>query len=195
VCCELAETGDPSMWEQAVRHYSSALCVRTEKVDPVRFAATAHNLGTAYRELPSGDRAANLRNAIGCYCTAFRVYIGAHLAEKCADLHNNLGNAYLNLPDPPAAPCKNIRRALRHYALALRVRTKKNRPCDYAVTQFNRGQGYLLLAACDCVGNVQPAATCFREALDGFLLCGDGTNAEMVTRRLADLERLSSTAA
>jgi tetratricopeptide (TPR) repeat protein len=195
VCCELAETGAPSMWEKAVRHYLSALRVRTEKSDAMRFAATVQNLGTAYRELPSGNRAANLRKAIGCYCAAFRVYTGAHMADKCADLHNNLGNAYLNLPDPPEASCKNIRRALRHYALALRVRTKIDRPHDYAVTQFNCGQGYLLLAACGSSESVQPAATCFRESLDVFLLCGDGTNTEMVAHRLEALDRVSSTAA
>jgi tetratricopeptide (TPR) repeat protein len=193
--CELAEVGVPSMWEKAVRHYSSALRVRTEEADPVRFAATAQNLGTAYRELPGGDRVANLREAIGWYCAAFRVYAGEHMPGKCADLHNNLGNAYLSLPDPPAAPCKYVRRALRHYALALQVRTKTDRPHDYAVTQSNCGQGYLLLAACDFSGNVQPAVACFREALDGFLRCGDTAGAEIVKGRLEALKLLSSAAA
>jgi tetratricopeptide (TPR) repeat protein len=183
------------MWEKAILHYLSALRVRTEKEDPVRFAATAQNLGTAYRELPGGARSANLRKAIGCYSAAFRAYIGAHQGEKCANLHNNLGNAYLKLPDRPGALCRNVRRALRHFELALRVRNKADRPCDYGVTQFNRGQGYLLLAACDSSGNVQPAAVCFREALDGFRRCGDAVNAEMVKRRLEALDALSSAAA
>jgi len=193
--CELAEAGSPSMWEKAVRHYLNALSVRTEKVDPARFAATAQNLGTAYRELISGDRTANLRRAIGCYVAAFRVYTAAHRVEKCADLHNNLGNVYLNLPGPPEAPCKNIRRALRHCAVALRIRARSSRPCDYAVTHFNRGQGYLLLSACDPCESVQPAATCLREALGGFLLCGDAENAGIVKLRLEALELVSPAAA
>ncbi|MBK7930051.1 MAG: hypothetical protein IPJ98_22045 [Bryobacterales bacterium] len=151
VCCELAGAGDPTSWERAVAHFAQALHVRTERDDPVRFAATAQNLGTAYRELPSGDRGDNLRHAIGCYSAAFRACVALHLAGRCADLHNNLGNAYLHLPDSPAAPCKNVKRALRHYARALRFRNKSSRPHDYAVTQFNRGQGYLLLAFCDSV--------------------------------------------
>ncbi|MBK7927618.1 MAG: hypothetical protein IPJ98_09020 [Bryobacterales bacterium] len=191
VCCELAGAGDSSQWEQAVQHYVNALHVRTERDDLVRFAATVQNLGTAYRELPSGDRRDNLRHAIGCYSAAFRACVALHLGGRCADLHNNLGNAFLHLPDSQEAPCKNVRRALRHYARALRFRSKDNRPHDYAVTQFNRGQGYLLLAFCESVPSLRRASQCFHEALDGFLSSGDDQNAQLVSRRLEALDRIS----
>lgn len=191
VCCELAGAGDASLWEQAVRHYANALHVRTERNDPARFVATAQNLGTAYRELPSGDRGANLRQAIGCYSAAFRACVALHWEGRCADLHNNLGNAYLHLPDTATSPCKNVRRALRHYALALRFRNKDSRPHEYAVTQFNRGQGYLLLACCDSGPSLRRASQCFHEALDGFLSSGDDLNARLASRRLEALDQIS----
>jgi tetratricopeptide (TPR) repeat protein len=187
VCCDLAGAGDPSLWEAAIRHYTNALSVRQERADPSRFAATTQNLGTAYRESHGEDRNNNLRLAIRCYTSAFRVYAGMHLPAKCADLHNNLGNVFLELPSPPGAACKNVRRAIRQFALALRARTKLGRPCDYAVTQFNRGQAYLRLAACDTVEDTLSAATCFREAVDGFVLCGDSSRAGMARRCLIAL--------
>lgn len=190
-CCEAAATGVPSMWNEAVGHYSNALRVRTAKADPIHYAATAQNLGTAFRELSGGDHLANLRKAISLYVAAFGIYAGVHMPAKCADLHNNLGNLYLGLPNPPSAPCKNIHRALRHYARALALRSKTNRPRDYAVTQLNRGHGFLLLAACDSSGDVQPAAMCFREALNSFLLCGDMSHAQIARQRLDALEILT----
>ena len=35
---------------------------------------TQNNLGTAYRNLPTGDRGANLGRAIACYTEALTVY-------------------------------------------------------------------------------------------------------------------------
>jgi tetratricopeptide (TPR) repeat protein len=189
-CCDLAETGVPDMWERAAEHYQNALRVRTERYDPLHFAATMQNLGTVYRELSTGNRATNVRKAIGCYCAAFRVYAAAHLGDKCADLHNNIGNAYLNLSASEEPRCRNFRRALRHFAQALRVRNKLDRPRDYAVTQFNRGQAFLLLAGCEESGDVRPAAECFREALDTFLCSKDAPHAEMAKRRLEGLALL-----
>ena len=187
LCCDLAGRGAPQQWDAAIRHYRNALTVRREDTDPVRFAATVLNLGTAYRESPGEDHEANLRRAIGCYSAAFRAYLGAHLRQKCADVHNNLGNAFLELSSTPRAACRNTRRALRHYALALRARTKADRPRDYAVTQLNRGQGYLRLAGCEPEGSRQSASRCFQEAMEGFLLCGDPTRASLARECLSAL--------
>jgi tetratricopeptide (TPR) repeat protein len=188
-CCDSAQNQAPHRWEGAVRHYRNALQMRTKDRNPMRYAATMQNLGTAYRELPAGDRAANVRAALSCYRAAFQVYAGAHLFEKCADLHNNFGNAYACLIDKPERQCRNLRRAIRHFSLALRVRNKTGRPCDYAVTQFNCGQAYMRLISCEPTGTVQLAAECFHEAFDGFRLCGDVPHAEMAQERLASLSR------
>jgi tetratricopeptide (TPR) repeat protein len=187
MCCDLAGAGDPGLWTEAIRHYRNVLRVRREAADPLRFAATAQNLGTAYREAKHGSARERLRQAIGCYYAAFRAYAGAHLPQKLAGLHNNLGNAYLELSSHQEDGCRHVRRALGHFARALRRNSKDARPCEYAITQFNRAQGYLLLTPCGCGNCAAAAAQCFREALDGFERCGDTARAAMVARRLAAL--------
>ncbi|MBE7543252.1 MAG: tetratricopeptide repeat protein [Bryobacteraceae bacterium] len=187
ICCDLAGAGDAGLWTEAIRHYRNALDVRRETADPLRFAATVQNLGTAYREAKHGAARERLRQAIGCYYAAFRAYAGAHLPQKLAGLHNNLGNAYLELSAHQEDRCRHVRRALAHFARALRRNSKDDRPCEYAVTQYNRAQGYLLFAPCGCGHCAAAAAQCLRESLDGFERCGDTARAAMVARRLAAL--------
>jgi len=188
VCSDLAAGGGQQWWEEAVRHYGNALTVRTEREDPARFAATAQNLGTAYRAMHGARHEENLKRAIGWYSAAFRACFRAGLAKKRADLHNNLGNAFLELACLPGGEGKNARRALCHFERALRMRTKAARPCDYAVTQFNLGQSYLRLGGCSPAEQARRVAACFHEALDGFLMCGDAAGAELARKHLAQVE-------
>lgn len=187
LCCDQAGAGAPQHWEAAIAHYRRSLQLRQERADPLRFAATMQNLGTAYRECPMGEARERIRHAIGCYCSAFRAYAGASRREKLAGLHNNLGNAYLDLCSHRENPCRNVRRALRHFAAALRRHSKQSRPCEYAATQFNRAQGYLMLAECDAGDCLTAAVRCFEEALAGFRLCGDSERANLVLQRLRGL--------
>ena len=55
---------------------------------------TQNNLGTAYSDLPTGDRGENLRRAIDCYEAALRVYTESDFPSDWATTQNNLGNAY-----------------------------------------------------------------------------------------------------
>lgn len=71
-----------------------------------------------------------------------------------------------------AAAVRNIRRALRHFDRALAVRTRRERPLDHAITQFNRGEAYLLLAALDTAAALASAEACFQEAEECFRACG-----------------------
>ena len=57
-----------------------------------------HNLGTAYGDLPTGDRGENLRRAIACYEAALRVYTEADFPADWAGTQSNLGTAYKDLP-------------------------------------------------------------------------------------------------
>ena len=59
---------------------------------------TQNNLGNAYAELPTGDRAANLARAIDCYTEALRFYTAEAAPLEYAMTQNNLGNAYAELP-------------------------------------------------------------------------------------------------
>jgi len=180
-CCELPENSTPDKWEHAVSHYCHALQVRTRRSDAAAYAATQENLGTAYRGTPGGDLRKNLRKAILCYRHALQVYTLLRLSSKQAGVHNNLGNAYVSLAraDNAGAP-RNLHRALRHYASALRVRTREDLPHDYAVTQFNQGCAFLYLAGvAPCPQpSLRSARSCFAEASDCFAHCGQPARAQ-----------------
>jgi tetratricopeptide (TPR) repeat protein len=177
--CELPEAAFPGKWKSAVRHFERASEVRTKRCHPTLFASTMTNLGTAYRELPEGDRASNVRKAICCYSAAHHVYGPTLYPFQNANLHNNLGNAYLTLStlnDMDAV--HNTRRAVRHFELALRVRNRHERPCDYAVTQLNLGQAFLRWTTLEPLRFLDEAAACFKEASECFRLCGMQDQAE-----------------
>jgi tetratricopeptide (TPR) repeat protein len=172
--CELPEDTDPGKWEEAVTHYQRALQVRTKLSDPVSYAATLQNLGTAYRQLSSRDKPVNIRKAILCYRKALQVYSAARFPVQNAGLHNNLGNAYISLPCADSAISrKNLRRGLRHFDRALRLRTKLNFPGDYAVTQFNRCSAFLQLALREQnpQSSLRASEICFKEAEELFTQC------------------------
>jgi len=173
--CELSEETSPRKWEEAVSHYQKALQIRTKERDPERYAVTEENLGTAYRELSSGDKAVNVRKAILCYRQALQVFTPSEFPPQNAALHNNLGNAYVSIPSADSAETgKNLRRALRHFDRALGFRTRVSFPCDYAVTQFNRGSAFLRLALeyPNPQQNLRNAQICFEEAGTGFAQAG-----------------------
>ncbi len=151
-------------------------------------AATVQNLGTAYRELPDGDRATNVRAAIAYYGCAIRVYRHDSFPAEHAALHNNLGNAYQCLPGSPDATRRNIRRALLHFEHALKIRQRARRPCDYAATQFNRGQAYAKQAELDPGTGLDKAVCCLREAEECFLFCRDSEHAAAAHAELASLD-------
>jgi tetratricopeptide (TPR) repeat protein len=89
----------PAAWQhgpvlqQAIRCYEAALRVWTEEAFPADWAMTQNNLGSAYQNLPTGDRAANLQQAIACYEAALRVYTEEAFPEYHAIAAGNLGEA------------------------------------------------------------------------------------------------------
>jgi hypothetical protein len=74
--------------------------------------------------LPTGDRAANLRHAIACFEAAERVYTERDFPQDWATTQNNLGAAWQNLPTGDRD--ENLRRAIASYMAALRVRTEQD---------------------------------------------------------------------
>ncbi len=191
--CELPEEEYPDKWRQAVMHYEQALEVRTREKDPLRYAATLQNLGTAYRQLKTGDPTANVLRATDCYRRALEVYDLSSFPVQHAALYNNFGNAYLSL----AMADKKVRRtcalqALEHLDRALRIRTRAQYPVDYAVTQYNRGQAYLLLSSEDPQGCYVKAAACFQEAHDCFLLSGHAISAKSARQQVQRVRLLAA---
>jgi tetratricopeptide (TPR) repeat protein len=185
--CEFPQESFPEKWQHAIQHYTEALRVWTRDRDSVRHGKTLQNLGTAYRELPTGNRELNIRLALNCYREALRAYHGEQFRRENASIHNNLGTAFLSLPAQDSRrSARHAQMALRHFERALCVLCKEGAPSIYAITQFNRGQALLRLAA----GEHSPerllrrAHLSFLEARNAFLLAGQATLAESAWERL-----------
>lgn len=183
--CEFPGAEFPDKWENAIAHYEQALLFRTRQADPASFAATMENLGTAYRQRTAGDKAANVRHAMQCYRRALRLSPVATVPARWAALHNNLGNACLCLPSPDLSiGDPHARHALRHFDLALRVRTLQRGLFDYAVTKLNRAQACFRLGVCGSPAWLAEAMQCLGDARAAFLRTGAATEARMAEKGL-----------
>ena len=112
-----------------------------------------------------GDDASHARRAIACYRRALAVYGRPRYPEKFAALENNLGNAYLSLPDEnQGATMRHARRALRHFERALAVTRRDPHSRAFGVTQYNRAQAYLRLARHAPEANLGLAAACLENS-------------------------------
>ena len=193
--CELPEEEYPEKWQQAILHYEHALQVRTRDKNPLRCAATLQNLGTAYRQLKTGNKAANVMKAAQCYRRALAICHLSAFPVQHAALCNNLANAYLSLAMYDE---KNRRRCARHALKrldrALGVRTRAEYPVDYAITQYNRGQAFLLMTGDDPQDSYVRAVACFQEAHDCFLLCGQAKSARAARQQVQRVRHLAAAA-
>jgi tetratricopeptide (TPR) repeat protein len=150
----------------------------------VQWAATQHNLGYAYSELPSGDRGANLRGAIACYESTLRVYTESDFPVQWATIQYNLGTAYSNLPSGNRG--ENLQRAIACYESALRVWTELDLPADWAMTQYNLG-----LVLRDS-GGLEESVRAFDAAARGYDSVGDPVQADEARREAEESRRMSN---
>ncbi len=181
--CDVREDRFLDKWEKAISHYEQALFFRTRESDPHGFAATLENLGSAYRERKQGDKATNVRQAINCYRRAAQVCRIGCAPGQWAALHNNLGNAYLSLPATDRdLETSWARKAIRHFDLALRVRTVEHSSLDYGITQLNRAQAYLRLGMADSPADLTESARSFREAHEALIKAMRPQEAKMAAR-------------
>jgi hypothetical protein len=60
---------------------------------------TQNNLGTAWSDLPTGDRSANLEKAIACYEAALRVRTERGFPRQHSEIAENLSSAHVTLAD------------------------------------------------------------------------------------------------
>ena len=101
---------------------------------------------------------------------------------------NNLGNAYLSLPETDEKTiARNARRALHHFDRALRIQCRDKSSRAYGITQYNRAQAHYRLAQTSPGGNPKVAVTCLEEALAAFQSCGEDRYTQLVR---AQLERI-----
>jgi predicted ATPase len=84
-------------------------------------------------------------------------------ASSIARADNNLGNAYARLPTGDRG--ENLKRAIECYEAALRVRTERDFPQDWAGIQNNLGSAYADLPTGDRGENLKRAIECYEAAL------------------------------
>ncbi|NEO91021.1 MAG: CHAT domain-containing protein, partial [Moorea sp. SIO3G5] len=94
---------------------------------------TQNNLGLAYSDRITGQKAQNLEDAIACYQSALEVRTREAFPVDWAQTQNNLGNAYRNRITGQKA--QNLENAIACYQLALEVRTREAFPQEYLDTQ------------------------------------------------------------
>jgi tetratricopeptide (TPR) repeat protein len=83
--------------------------------------------------------------------------------KPIADAEHNLGDAYVELPTGNRT--HNVRIAIDHYHSALGVRTERNFPLDWSLTQTHLGLAYWLLPTGDRGDNVKRAIDHYQAAL------------------------------
>ncbi len=127
------------------------------------WATTQNNLGTAWGDLPTGDRAANIRNAIDCYTAALRVRTELEYPVDWALTQLNLGTAWRRLPTADRA--SNVKNAIDCYTAALRVCTERDHPVAWAMIQNNLGTAWGDLPTGDRAANIRNAIDCYTAAL------------------------------
>ncbi len=148
---------------EALAYASQGLSAAQALKESQLIAGCQNNLGTAYRNLPTGDRGANLAKAIACYEAALRVRTERDFPVEWAETQNNLGIAYTHLPAGDRGA--NLAKAITCYEAALRVRTERDFPVEWAETQNNLGTAYADLPAGDRGANLAKAIACYEAAL------------------------------
>lgn len=125
--------GETEYMERAIYLYQGFFDTWTEQDFPIDWAATQHNLGIAYSELPTGDREENIKRAIECYEDALRVRTEQDFPLDWAATQYNLGVAYSELPISEQR--ENLQKAIQCFRNALRIWTEEKYPYDYETTQ------------------------------------------------------------
>ncbi len=151
------------LWKEKRAWAQEGLSACEHLGDQTGWADMKITLGNAYRNLPTGDRVANLEKAIQCYQEALRVYTPEAAPFDYAMTQNNLGAAYADLPTGDRAA--NLEKAIQCYQEALRFRTPEVAPFEYARTQNNLGNAYWNLPMGDRAVNLEKAIQCYQEAL------------------------------
>jgi tetratricopeptide (TPR) repeat protein len=148
--------------QEAIELFAKAAKVY-EATDKGKWAKTQNNLGIAYSELPTGDRAENMKKAIAAHEAALGVFTQKDFPTDWATAQNNLGSAYWALPTGDRA--ENLKKAIAAYEAALRVYTEKDFPTDWAKTQNNLGIAYSDLPTGDRAENLKKAIAAYEAAL------------------------------
>jgi tetratricopeptide (TPR) repeat protein len=122
----------------AIAAYQRALRAFEPKRFPAEFAVLQNNLATAFLSLPFTDQRGRMREALAvqCFEEALRAVTLIDHPVEYAMLQNNLGNALQHASSSRAT--ENRLRAVAAYDEALKVRTRRHAPLEYANTIANK---------------------------------------------------------
>ncbi len=157
-------------YEQAIFHYSEALKVYTFEAFPQQWAGTQDHLANAYCNRIRGDKAENQKKAIVCCQEALKVRTFNAFPQEWAATQNGLAIAYSNSASAYSNrmrgdKAENLEQAIFHYSEALKVRTFKEFPQDWAETQNNLANAYSDRMREDKAENLEKAISYYQEAL------------------------------
>ncbi|MEM7813268.1 MAG: tetratricopeptide repeat protein, partial [Planctomycetota bacterium] len=138
--------------------------LRQQALGSVKWAGTQNNLGLAWRNIPTGDRGANLDKAIAAFESALEVYTRAAHPVDWAMTQNNLGTAWSDMPTGDRG--ENFGKAIAAYASALEVYTRTSHPVEWAVTQNNLGVAWQDMPTDDRGANLGKAIAAYESALE-----------------------------
>jgi hypothetical protein len=177
--------GDVQTLRSAVALLRRAQEVWTREAAPERWAALQNEIGGAYQEMPSGDRAANLSAAIAHHESALEIFDPVRHAMSWAWTQSALAAAYQSLPT--GSTISNARAAVAYHQRALDVLTPENAPLGWAWNQNNLGAAYELMrgvADGDRVRALRDAHGCYAEALRVYTPARYPVQHQIVTQNL-----------
>ncbi len=135
---------DPSLVgsdpDVAIPFFESVLAGLTLKDDPEDWAACHDFLGLFYGNRPSGDRSANLEQAIEHYEAALRVQTREHAPQVWAGIQAGLGDVYKDRVLGDRA--ENWDRAEAYYLCALDGMNSDQNPAQWATVQMDLADLY-----------------------------------------------------
>src|SRR3989442_695152 len=91
---EIQMQQDPQASVPLIQVYERLLGQAETEKNPALYASICNNLGTLYRDLPTGDRAANLQEAVRCYREALRFWTAENVPAQYSVVQSNLAIAY-----------------------------------------------------------------------------------------------------
>ena len=152
-----------SSLQKAIACYEVALSYYTENEFPRDWARVQNGLGSAWIDMPTGDRTANLEKAINHSEAALRVLTEQQFPRDWASVQTGLGCAWIGMPTGDRAA--NLEKGINHYEAALRVYTENEFPRDWARVQNNLAAAWIGMPTGDRAANLEKGINHFEAAL------------------------------
>ncbi len=178
----------------SINAYQQALQVFNWLKYPQEYAIIHNNLAIAYLSMPANSQKDQLREtlALQSFEIALKYINIAQHPKEYGMLQNNLGNTLQYLPS--GHPVENSLRACAAYDEALKVRTSKNTPLEYANTISNKANALFNLPddlekpEAGNLQNLLQAQAYYQQAWEIFTQHGQLESAELVSEALEEVK-------